>query len=141
MTQVKDQVMTLIRRSKCNFNDDELPQCQDTLRILKELRNKAGYVISLIDVDRIKVITLDNDGLIFVTRYNDKFYVIDTVEKEIRSTYDSIKDFLTKYVTHDDTVIIVVSDDAVYEISEIKVMVANKEYVIPHVEKYVIETY
>ena len=138
--QDQDKIMKLIEGIKrCGFNDDELTQCQNTLQSLRELRNVYGPIISFIDIGNIKAITLDSDELIFITRYNDKFYVIDTVEKEIRDTYDSIKDFIMNKVLTQDTVVVVITDNAVYEISEVKVIsITNKEYVIPHVEKYTV---
>ncbi len=126
-------------RCKAYEDDDELIRCQSILLELKDLRNAYGPIISFVNLNQIQSIELDNDGLIFLAKYNNKFYVVDAIEKEIRDTYDSIKDFIMNKVLTQDTVVVVITDNAVYEISEVKVIsITNKEYVIPHVEKYTV---
>ena len=95
-------------------------------------------MVFLIDANKIQSIELDNDGLVFIAKYGNKYYVIDAVEKEIRFVFDSLEDLLSKYFIHDDTIIVIITDEAIYEVTEDKVMVANKEYVIPHIEKYTV---
>ena len=123
-------------RCKAYEDDDELIRCQSILLELKDLRNAYGPIISFVNLNQIQSIELDNDGLIFVTKYGNKYYMVDTVEKEIRDTYDSIKDFIMNKVLTQDTVIVVVSDEAIYKVTEDKVTVANKEYVIPVITSY-----